>query len=504
MRKTTGHIEMAGNAAVAKENTQNTQIKQDTKNQDMHGLTALCPILACPSCAAVDVVSTDASDALRCAQCETEIPVCRCGDVDIPWLFADPLNTRLEWTARYNGFLHANSVELERLRKAREDQHISNSGRRRISSLLQAREQHRKQVAEILAPLQLDGINWPADATDLLKSKLPKNQGLSSYTSNIFRDWAWDNGENEALLDAIDSVLNATHRDSIGATLTLGAGACRLPYDMHRRYAPDLSVALDLNPLLLHIAANVIQGHAVPLYEFPIAPMSEVDFAVLQECKAPASLDDQNFHYLLADAQNPPFTSASFDTVVTPWLIDIIPQNLRSFMPQINRVLKRGGVWVNSGSLAFFHRDESWCYSEEEVLELLEENGFEILLAERRTVPYLQSPHSAHGRTEKIFSFSAQKIKDVDAPARQSYLPQWILNTSMPVPPSTESAIGSSNHLLTAQVLAAIDGKRTINQIGRHLARQYGLGKAETIHAVRRILVDAWEESSSGGSRGDL
>lgn len=494
-REMVGQIEIAGGDVVASENTQ---------AQETHGLTALCPILACPTCAFVDVATTDAGDALRCGQCATQLPVFRCGEVDIPWLFAEPLSARLEWKARYNGFLHANSIELERLRKARDDQQISKAGRRRVSSLLHAREQHRNQVADILAPLQLDGINWPADATDLLRSKLPKNQGLSSYTSNIFRDWAWDNGENEALLNAVDSVLRAAQRGGIGATLTLGAGACRLPYDMHRRYAPDLSVALDFNPLLLHIGAHVIQGNSVPLYEFPIAPLSEASFTVLQECRAPGLLGDPGFHCVLADALNPPFAAGCFDTVVTPWLIDVIPHNLRSFIPQINRVLKCGGVWVNSGSLAFFHRDESWCFSEEEVLELLEENGFEILLAERRTVPYLQSPHSAHGRTEKIFSFSAQKIKDVDTPARQSYLPQWILNTSMPVPPSTESAIGSSNHLLTAQVLAAINGKRTINQIGRHLARQYGMGKAETIHAVRRILVDAWEETSSGGSSGDL
>ena len=49
--------------------------------------------------------------------------------------------------------------------------------------------------------------------------------------------------------------------------------------------------------------------------------------------------------------------------------------------------------------------------------------------------------------------------------------------------------------MLMAQVLAAIDGKHTINQIGRMVARQYGLGIPESIHAVKRILVDAWEDS---------
>ncbi|MBT8434090.1 MAG: class I SAM-dependent methyltransferase [Gammaproteobacteria bacterium] len=402
----------------------------------------------------------------------------------------------MEWKARYNGFLHANSVDLERLRNALKASHNSETGRRRISKLLQAREQYRDQITDILAPLELEAIDWPADTTNQLHGKVPKNQGLSSYSSNIFRDWAWNNGENEALIEAVDKVLSPDLSGRLGPLLTLGAGASRLPYDMHRRYSPYLSVILDINPLLMQVASHVIQGETVSLYEFPLAPLNETSFSVLQECRAPVPLGDENFHYVLADALNPPFARESFNTIVTPWLIDIIPQNLREFIPRINRILPQGGVWINTGSLAFFHRDETWCYSEEEVLELAVKNGFEIIAAERRTVTYLQSPHSAHGRTEKILSFSARKVRDVDPGVTYSHLPGWILDASQPIPSSTECTISSSNHMLTAQVLAAIDGKRTINQIGQLVASQYGLGTAETVHAVRRILVDAWEDSS--------
>ena len=402
----------------------------------------------------------------------------------------------LEWKARYNGFLHTNSVELERLRQARSDDQCSRRGHKRISKLLQAHEHHREQVTAILAPIGLEQINWPADATSLLQSKLPKNQGLSSYSSNIFRDWAWDNGENEVLLDAIDSVLKPDARSNIGSIVTLGSGAGRLSYDMHRRYAPDMSVLLDHNPYLLHIAGQVIQGHEVSLYEFPVAPLNEASFAVLQKCHAPTALVDRNFYYLLADALNPPVARESCDTIVTPWLIDIIAEDLRIFIPRINQSLVEGGVWVNTGSLAFFHRDESWCYSEEEVLELVEANGFEILATERRSIPYLQSPHSAHGRIEEVLSFSAVKVHSVDAEEKKPYIPAWVLNSTRPVPSSTETEICSSNYLLKAQVLALVDGKRTINQIARMVARQYGLGLPETLHAVKHILIDLWEETN--------
>ena len=84
--------------------------------------------------------------------------------------------------------------------------------------------------------------------------------------------------------------------------------------------------------------------------------------------------------------------------------------------------------------------------------------------------------------------------------AAYACLPDWILDSSQPIPASAESAVNSSNHMLIAQVLSAIDGKRTIDQIGRMVAKQYGLGIPETIHAVRRILIDAWEDSAMARS----
>ncbi len=458
-------------------------------------VSSLRPLLACPVCATARASLAAVSGELVCRRCAAHFPIYRCANAPIPWLFAEPDSARLEWKARFNGFLHANGIERERLRIARQASG-SARGRQRIGKLLQAHTAYRDQIARILAPLDLDGIDWPADAASLLRGKLPGNQGLSSYLGNIFRDWSWNNGENEALIHAVDNVLSADRRGKPGSVLTLGAGAGRLAYDLHRRYAPERSTILDFNPLLLQIASRVIQGECLSLYEFPVAPINELSYAVLQKCRAPVPLQDGKFHSVLGDALNPPFARGSFDTVVTPWLIDIIPQDLRAFIPRVNRILPKGGVWLNTGSLAFFHRDETWCYSEEEVLELVVEQGFEILAVQRKTVGYLQSPHSAHGRSEKILSFSARKVRDVEPEPAHTGLPAWILDGSRPIPSAMEQSVSASNHLLKARVLAAIDGKRSIDQIGRTLARQYGLGTAETVHAVKRILVDAWEDGN--------
>lgn len=465
---------------------------RDAKQDD------LLSFLACPSCNLPGQLHA-AADSLECIQCRTSFPVIASGGATIPWMFPDPAATRLEWQARFRGFLHLNSLEQTRLSRALEDGGLSKPKQRRIEALLAARVSQRAQIIELLDPLGFDPADVGGDGpnpADHLASKVPKHQGLMSYHANIFRDWSWNNGENETQLKVLEGVMQADKRERLGNTLTLGAGAGRLAYDIHRNHYVDKSVAVDINPALLLMASRVIHGETVPLYEFPVAPLNSNCFAVLQDCHAPQSIEEygQNTFFLVfADAMNPPFEAGSFDTVVTPWLIDVIPQDMREFIPRINQLLPHGGVWLNTGSLAFFHQDERMRYSEDELLALVESCGFEILAANRNAIPYLQAPSSGHGRVENVLSFSARKVCNAPVPPRFEYLPTWLRDSSAPIPNMTELVLASSHHLLQAQVFAAIDGERTVEDIGRLLAQQYGLLTAETVVAVKHILVEAYE-----------
>lgn len=451
--------------------------------------------LACPSCPDTALLP-QADDAATCPACGAAYPLITSGETRIPWLFPRPDDARREWSARYRGFLLTLTNEHNRLNRALADRRLSSIGRQRVAGALAARRDHRQQVMDLLEPVGLDSDDVVPALTNVLENRLPQTQRLSGYANNVFRDWAWSNGENKFLLDAMAKVLSGDSRDSLGAVLCLGAGACRLPYDIHRKFAPTLSVALDLNPLLLLVAAQVIQGNQVYLHEFPTAPVDENAGAVLQRCRAPSSLRtgaNGEFRFVMGDASRPPFLPASFDTVMTPWLIDIIPEDPGDFIPQVNRLLPPGGLWINSGSLAFFHDDPCRCYSEAEVFERVEGCGFEIVAVDHREVPYLCSPHSANGRRERIVSFAAKKRAATEPVTRNPSLPEWILDTTQAVPPSPESVLSSSSHLLLAQIWAAIDGKRSIEAIARLVAREYGLSVEECVHAVQRILADAWK-----------
>lgn len=450
--------------------------------------------LRCANCDSGDPLVLRPNTELICLACETEFPVFADGDVCIPWLFPAPDSAQLEWSARFRGFLKINADQHNRLNRALADARDLPATRQRIYSTLRAHREHRNQILSLLAPVGLDAEDLVPAMTRVLHDKVPKNQGLMSYANNVFRDWAWNNGENDAIFDAIDEVLRIDQRDTIGSVLTLGAGACRIPYDLHLKYTPALSVAMDFNPLLLLIASRIISGCPVPLYEFPIAPLDNAAAGMLQHCSAPVALcnnSDNNFEFVLGDATNPPFVRHSFDTVVTPWLIDILSQDLRDFIPQVNRLLPKDGIWVNTGPLAFIDEDPCRCYSEAEVIEIVEQSGFELLALDQRTVPYLQSPFSAHGRVERIVSFAAKKRIDIEPATPGRCSPDWIVDPTKAIPASTETTLTSSSHLLTAQVLAAVDGKRSINAIAKLVAREYDLSMEECVHAIRSILMEA-------------
>lgn len=448
--------------------------------------------LLCPKCCDANSSLRINNQSLQCDSCEAEFPLLNCEQAIVPWLFEQPELTRHEWQARLNGFLHLNQLEQQRLKDGLKDKRISKTSQKRMTKLLNAKKQQIEQVFELIKSLGLsNNIDQSLnDVTANYQSKTPKSQGLDSYYNNIFRDWAWDNSENDQMLAAIETVFDADIK--LGNVLTIGAGAGRLSYDVHKKYSANYSLLLDINPVLLFAGCKAIQGESFHLNEFPTAPMNKNMFFAEQKCEAPTS-NQENIYYLFADGMNPPVKANSFDTVITPWLLDIIPQNLRDYIPRINQCIQVGGSWLNVGSLAFFHKQQSWCYSEEEVIELIEKSGFELVEYKRSAIKYMQSPLSAHGRTESVFSFHAKKVKNVVVPPKYEYLPNWIRNSSIPIPKSYEQELDSSKHLLQAQVLSAIDGVRSVEQIGELVAKQYNLDIGDATHAVRRILINHYE-----------
>jgi hypothetical protein len=261
------------------------------------------------------------------------------------------------------------------------------------------------------------------------------------------------------------------------------------------RTGAAVTVALDFNPLLSIVADSVTQGRAIELYEFPIAPRG--DAAVLRTLSAPKPARP-GLAFVLADAHRAPFRRAAFDTVVTPWLIDILPERFDLTCARVNALLSDGGHWLNFGSLSFHDPDPAARYGVEECRAALEENGFGDIRVEEREIPYLSSPASRHARRERIVSWSARKRRDVKKVPRYHALPEWLVRGTEPVPLSDAFRNQAAATRIHAFLMSMIDGRRSIKDMAKLVVEQRLMTAAEAEPALRSFLIKMHDDARRG------
>ena len=313
---------------------------------------------------------------------------------------------------------------------------------------------------------------------------LPSSQALGSYYANLHRDWCWGEAENEASYRLLDQALGGS---APGRTLLLGVGAGRLAYDLHQRRRPQTLIAADLNPLFLLAARRLLAGEPIELYEFPVAPRDIDSHAVLRKLQAPEPAA-AGLHLVFADATDGPFAAGGFETVITPWLIDIVDEDLAIFARRINTWLRPGGRWVNTGSLSFSSVDPARRYALEEVLEVVAAAGFSVEMQREDAVPYLGSPASRHARLESVVTFTAAKRDECTAPARARRSPEWLERTDLPVPLLPEIAGRQLELRVLAYVASLVDGRRSIREVAQVLVEQRLMSADEAEPTVRGFL----------------
>lgn len=457
-------------------------------NQDMTAEESRHAIFACPRCDKTPL--SWKKSGYHCAACKTGFP-----DIGgIPWLFAEPNATLGEWRNRLHFSLQQLAHEVKCLDEELKSDELHELTRERLEHLKAATTKHRQILQQILSPIDIQTMQVSYESHLALRTRLPSDQGLNTYYANVHRDWVWGANENEASLQKITAALESSGGTNTGETLVLGSGACRLAYDIHCATDAKRTVALDFNPLLLLIAQRLVRGEELQLYEFPIAPKSLHDVAILQTLSAPKKLQD-NFSLVLADVLRPPFAASTFDTIITPWLVDIVSEKLPVFAARINQLLKPGGRWVNFGSLNFDTPARAERYSAEEVVEIVAGAGFATPNLSQATIPYMCSPASCHGRQETIFVFSAIKNQDVKKPARHKALPDWIVlgNQAVPLLPSFKTQTLSTQ--IYSFIMSLIDGKRSIVDMAKLLEQQKLMTRKEAEPAIRNFLTRMYDDS---------
>lgn len=408
----------------------------------------------------------------------------------VPWLFAEPGAALGEWRGRLHLLLSTLDREQRQLAESLRSASLTETTRRRVGALAAAKKEHAEKLGALLAPLQMEGLTG-AEATYLaMRTRLPPDQGLTTYYGNLHRDWSWGHEENEASLEIVQRAAPAS---AMGHTLVLGAGAGRLAYDVHLHGA-ETTTALDFNPLLMLAAHKIFRGETIELYEFPIAPRQLGDEAVPRRLAADAPAR-AGLLCVLADVHRPPFAPQSFDTVLTPWLVDILPERFPDLCARINLLLAPGGRWINFGSLSFHTPDPVFRYSLEECCEAIGATGFAAPDVAQTTIPYLCSPASRHGRRETVVSWSAVKTAKARRPPRYEALPDWLVRGAQPVPLLDSFRSQATTTRIHAFIMSLIDGKRSLKDMAAILQQQGLMGRDEAESSLRTFLIKMYDDS---------
>lgn len=303
----------------------------------------------------------------------------------------------------------------------------------------------------------------------------------------LLRDWGWSGGEHPENRISLDLLRRALDGDEpLGRVLVIGAGGGRLGFDLHHAGGADLTVLLDLNPLVLSIAQRVVRGRDERLWDFPPAPRSGADAGV--EVVLPGRRESSTLiSFVVADGLALPFVRGAFDTVVTPWFIDQVPRDLRAFLAQVAFVLAPGGRWVNLGPLLYpAHVAAAERYPLEEIEALVAAEGWEMspTLVERQE--YLASPASAQARLEDVVAFTARRAGS--SPERPA--PPWLVRSDEPIPRLPWLARSSPAHPAVRLVASLIDGRRTADDIATALVQRLGIPPSGAADGIRQTVAE--------------
>lgn len=412
----------------------------------------------------------------------------------VPWLLPNPRNSLVDWGAKLNHFNQVLLAEITALEK--QAQHADTATAERLHRLIHGKQQFIKRVSELLFPV-ITAQAATKQVYDALRDRAPSTQSLLSYEANLYRDWVWGEEENALTAKLVVDLISpptSTPTRKPKKLCVLGAGAGRLALDIHQQCQAEITVATDINPLLVMAAEYLLTGANLPMVEFPLHPRKTEYVAVEHLIQGQPKPD--NFHFIFSDAVKPCFKAAAFDTVLTPWFIDIQPLEFSRFLRQLNQYLPIEGRWINFGSLVFNQKRDALCYSIEEVQAITLAQGFRIDTIEQHEIPYLKSPYNAGYRMENVWAWSATKIADVKALKSPQLLPAWLLDTKQAIPTAQYFQQFSFQHRVYAQLAAEVDGKTSLDKIARKFAKQNKMHEAEAERLITEFFSDLYRQNN--------
>lgn len=223
---------------------------------------------------------------------------------------------------------------------------------------------------------------------------------IFSMLSHFYKDW----GDTEAARLVADLCAGATDRycgSGRDSVVVLGCGAGRLLYDISGLFGTVLGVDLAIDCMLL--SKVLLDGGDLELsFSFPNPRVPVAQKTVgLQGAKERRD----NIKLVAADVSRLPFASSSVSCVITPYLLDIVPDP-DAVLSEIRRVLAPKGLWFNFSNLFGISRSEGTMINLDDldISSYFSRSGFQLL------------HESMHRYTSSMYSVSEWATSVTESP----------------------------------------------------------------------------------------
>ncbi len=461
------------------------------------------------------------SHLLACPKCQADThngfeptrQVCqKCGEhyfdlAGMPCWFDTGIRQQAVWQNLYANMLARGEDNLAQSQALLNAKTQLASTQARLQQLCEGNQAMLATLNTLLAEAGLSAIKHPEyadhDASHMLQ-----------YYELLLRDWAWpcdgqQTDENQAELGRVSAALKATGK-SLGDMWVVGAGAGRLSIDMHMHLGATHTIALDANLILIAAAHRLVtQQKTWQLPELNTRPQQ--GFAASKLWSLPcrqwlaqsaacssSNLESnlENWYAIAGNAWLPPLKAGRFDTIVTPWFMDVNGREPAALIAQVQKYLKPGGLWLNTGPLLYSTSlNDAQKLSHNEIIELLVLAGFEVVYQNIETSAYLNSPLKAQQRTEQIWTFAAIAPATITcgassplaSPASSTQPPAWLLLPHLPIP--TSVPLNTHGNPLLQQLVAMVDGNKSLNLIAAQMQPNLGPDK-NALDVVRSAFAE--------------
>lgn len=442
-------------------------------------------LLVCPQCGA-DCHSGLCVQEQYCSTCEQYF----FDLAGMPCWFAEGVAHKQRWQSQL-------ALWIQQTTKALEQTHLPPALLPAIKERLHREKAFNQKLISSIETLAKDIDLEPKIFLDYTKVDSSR---LLQYYQLFLRDWAWQETSGWALdqesetvreFKRIAAALKPVNKP-LGRVLVLGAGAGRLSVDIHHHLKPELTVAFDINPLLLGSAHRLIQQHKS--WSIPeIFPHPQIGYHSVAEWpmaeKAPNN--PEAWYAMIGDAWQAPFKAHSFDTVITPWFLDVNGRGITESIGLVQHLLKPKGVWINSGPLLYSQdRPPHERYNHDEVVQLLALARFDLQHQAHTTSAYMQSPLADEHRVDQVWTFSAIAPESMASPKHAENAentPAWLVLPHINIP--LDQTLNDHGNPVLKQLVTLVDGERSINDIAAIMQPNLGPDK-EAKEVVLRAFID--------------